>query len=289
VAQIVQTLVHDIRRPLELIRVVTDVLPTVRSPDEAVMLLEHALPEIRSAIDSVNGMMADILEAGSEGALVTHPTSLGMLLSKGIAQAQTIHHETHAMIHQELAHTRAVMVDAAKCDRVIANIVSNAFQAMGAQGNLWVMSRDTIEAGRAFVEVGIRNSGSSIKPEDLSRVFDAFYTTGKAGGTGLGLAIVKKVVEAHGGRAWCESGTTQTDGQEPCVTFWFTLPAAETEDQDHMAMAKPSELRPQGEVLGVSSHNLAVPEISQELLPRIDKDSVDQQLFPGTTDQNALL
>jgi signal transduction histidine kinase len=64
-----------------------------------------------------------------------------------------------------------------------------------------------------FLEVTVADTGSGIKPGDLSKIFDPFFTTKEAGmGTGLGLSIVSSIIREHGGTIKCESepgqGTT---------------------------------------------------------------------------------
>ena len=63
------------------------------------------------------------------------------------------------------------------------------------------------------IRIVIADTGTGIREEDLSRVFDPYFTT-KPSGTGLGLPIVQKIVEAHGGAIRLESevgkGTTAT-------------------------------------------------------------------------------
>jgi signal transduction histidine kinase len=75
-----------------------------------------------------------------------------------------------------------------------------------------------IEANRSDgVLVSIRDSGRGVRPEDLDRLFDPFYTT-KPAGMGMGLAICRSIIEGHGGQIWVTS-----NGQQGAA-FNFTLP-----------------------------------------------------------------
>jgi signal transduction histidine kinase len=80
-----------------------------------------------------------------------------------------------------------------------------------------------------WVLVSIKDTGSGIDPDIVSKLFSKF-TTKSLKGTGLGLFICKNIVEAHGGKIWAENnshlngivngnGTTGTG-----ATFYFTLP-----------------------------------------------------------------
>jgi signal transduction histidine kinase len=66
--------------------------------------------------------------------------------------------------------------------------------------------------------VAVEDAGVGIEPENLARLFSAFYTT-KPDGMGMGLSISRSIVEAHGGRVWA----TRNSG--PGMTFRFTLSA----------------------------------------------------------------
>ncbi len=78
--------------------------------------------------------------------------------------------------------------------RALSNILRNAVEACGGEGELEIFARP--EGGGARVE--IRDHGPGIPPELEERIFDP-YCTGKEGGTGLGLALAKQTVELHHG------------------------------------------------------------------------------------------
>jgi PAS domain S-box-containing protein len=101
-----------------------------------------------------------------------------------------------AQIEADLA---PIVGDETQISQVLVNIVVNAFQAMPDGGvcriNVAVQHLDDND----WIEISVEDTGVGIKPEELPRLFEPFYTT-KAGGSGLGLAIAYRIVEDHGGR-----------------------------------------------------------------------------------------
>jgi signal transduction histidine kinase len=67
------------------------------------------------------------------------------------------------------------------------------------------------------VRLTVQDTGVGITPQDMERLFEAFYTT-KSDGMGMGLAVSRSIIERHGGRLWA----TPNDG--PGATFSFSLP-----------------------------------------------------------------
>jgi len=113
--------------------------------------------------------------------------------------------------------------DRVQLQQVILNLVLNAVEAMSS-----------VEAGPRDLLIGtehiqgnvllvtVRDSGPGIDPENLERVFEAFYTT-KTRGVGLGLSICRSIIDAHGGRLWADANERRG------AVFRFTLPGAENE------------------------------------------------------------
>jgi signal transduction histidine kinase len=111
-----------------------------------------------------------------------------------------------------------VKMDESKLRQVLLNLLENARQAMPEGGRLTLgCERDPL----AGVTIQVCDTGCGIRPENLDRIFDAFFST-KSAGTGLGLAIVKQTVEAAGGRIRVDS---QVD-RGTC--FEINLPLAAT-------------------------------------------------------------
>jgi two-component system sensor histidine kinase HydH len=94
----------------------------------------------------------------------------------------------------------STMGDAVLFEQVFMSLISNAAEALPAQGGVITLTTDTVQdqAGRVCVFAEIRDTGAGIPPEGLAKIFVPFYTT-KSQGTGLGLAIAKKFTETYGG------------------------------------------------------------------------------------------
>ena len=60
------------------------------------------------------------------------------------------------------------------------------------------------------VEIQVKDTGTGIKPNDISKIFDPYFSK-RSGGTGLGLAIVKKIIEEHSGSIDVESSSKGTN------------------------------------------------------------------------------
>jgi len=73
------------------------------------------------------------------------------------------------------------------------------------------------------VVVDVIDTGIGIPPEEVNKIFDDFFrgSNVETQGTGLGLSIAKRIVEAHGGKIWCESPCSETSKGSK---FTFTLP-----------------------------------------------------------------
>jgi signal transduction histidine kinase len=114
------------------------------------------------------------------------------------------------------------VVDRVLLQQVILNLLLNAIDAMRPIHDRPKVLRIRTEQSSGNIVVLVQDSGPGLDPEQLSRIFEAFYTT-KVDGIGMGLTISRSIIEAHGGRLLAVAN----DG--PGSTFYFTLPI-ETEE-----------------------------------------------------------
>jgi two-component system sensor histidine kinase HydH len=106
-------------------------------------------------------------------------------------------------------------VDRDQITQAFLNIFKNSLESMEGGGKLRVSLRRNRD--KTMAEIRVSDTGSGISRENLSRIFDPFFSTKKKG-TGLGLAITLKIIENHGG----EIGVDSSQGKG--TTFRVLLP-----------------------------------------------------------------
>ncbi|MBU0509575.1 PAS domain S-box protein, partial [bacterium] len=108
-----------------------------------------------------------------------------------------------------------VWADSQQIRQVLLNIIRNSLQEM-KNGGILTISTQTL---RDEVAMAVRDTGPGIPPENLEKIFEAFFTT-KAAGSGLGLPVCSQIIRNHNGRI--EASSRPGEGAQ----FIITLPAA---------------------------------------------------------------
>jgi signal transduction histidine kinase len=94
-----------------------------------------------------------------------------------------------------------VLVDPVLVKYILYNLIGNALYYVQHMPKAEIV----ISTFAATRQIQVRDTGPGIAPENLSKLFDSFYTSGKSGGTGLGLAYCKRTMQALDGDIYCES------------------------------------------------------------------------------------
>lgn len=109
---------------------------------------------------------------------------------------------TGVKVHRDYSRTLpALLAQRSHMEEVFVNLLKNAREAMEDQGNIWITAR---YAEGYSVQLSFRDDGPGIDPENLERIFEAYFTT-KLHGSGLGMAIIKNNTEMYGGTIRVES------------------------------------------------------------------------------------
>ena len=158
----------------------------------------------------MNRLTEDLLALASvespDYKLTLQPVRASVLLQDAIDSIGGIVVDSGVKLQSAGAPDALVMADPDAMHQVFGNLMENALK--------YAKSGKRIRAGArqlaSEVQFTIQDFGPGIASEHLERIFERFYRVDKArsresGGTGLGLAIVKHIVQAHGGRIWCES------------------------------------------------------------------------------------
>lgn len=237
--QLAAGIVHDIRNPIQVILGHAQVLlGSLRDqPIEKCSQTEftESLCEIERGVGHVNEIVTQLLTFARQTKPELRTVKLGDIAADTLRFLQAETNKARVRVSSLSGSTTpVVMADPGQIKQVIINMVMNAIQAMPSGGTLTVSTALIKDDGRDMVSLSFSDTGIGMTPEQMSRIFDPFYTTktpGTAGGsgTGLGLSVSYGIIETHGGRIMVDS----EPGKGTCFTI--LLPAHRNPGEDPMA------------------------------------------------------
>ncbi|MGC9356667.1 MAG: GAF domain-containing protein [Anaerolineae bacterium] len=205
------SLAHEINNPLQAIHNSLQMMLTFPlAPEEQRDYLAMADEEVARLIE----MVTRILDFARRPQSKMKPTDLNKVVSKVLALSGKYLQHRHIMLHRDLTpDLPPVLANAGELGQVFLNLVLNAVDAMPDGGSLRV---GTYENGDKRLMVTVTDTGMGISPENLSRIFEPFFST-KEGGTGLGLTVCHNIVQRHAGEITVES----QPGEGSTFTVWL--------------------------------------------------------------------
>jgi len=225
------TVSHDLKSPLITIKGFAGLLEGDAQNDDRLLLKKDVI-RIISAADTMQALLADLLELARVGKISNPPQKIAF---------GTIAREAVDILAGPLAERGVtveiapdlpdVFVDHARIREVMINLIENAAKFSGDQEHPVI--RIGADYGGADPVFFVADNGIGINPRYLERIFNLFERLDvTAHGTGIGLPIVRKIIEGHGGKIRAES-----EGEGKGTVFRFTLPGAgdavEWEDGGH--------------------------------------------------------
>jgi signal transduction histidine kinase len=226
VGRLASAIAHEIRNPLNYINLTLDHLRTAFPPDDPKKreTFERLAKQLKAEVARINTRISEFLNYSRPSTLELQPLDLGEAARDALQMVEVKAQESGIETRVEQAgRVPPVMGDAEALRSVFTNLIINGMQAIDGEGGSLVINISPEDGGRN-ARVEVTDTGHGIAPEDISKVFEPYFST-KDTGTGLGLAIVKKAVDDHGGTISVRSKLGEG------TTFVITLPTTAAGDK----------------------------------------------------------
>ena len=188
---------HEIRNPLNAVSMGIQKITMKKEgiPEEDRRLMTILLDELNRVARIISDLLnyARPVEPEPERIDVSSIVDRAVILarqrypSKDIRVSLAVDGHPYAWADPDLLH------------QLVSNLVLNAFEAYDSQGEVKI----TIKNRKGRLELQVANQGRIPEPEQLSQIFEPYFTR-KVRGTGLGLAVARRIVQAHGGAVHAE-------------------------------------------------------------------------------------
>lgn len=222
------SIAHEVNQPLS--GVITNASTCLRmlaaDPPNIDGALETARRTIRDGHRAAD-VITRVRSLFSKKTAATERVNLNDAAKDVIVLSQSVLKSSRVALKTEFADDLPLVIgDRVQLQQVILNLLLNASEAMSGvddRPRQIVIRTENDEDDR--VRLTVRDTGAGFGPDDISKLFEAFYTT-KGGGMGVGLSISQSIIERHHGllRAMPNDG--------PGATFWFSIPRV-THDDKH--------------------------------------------------------
>jgi len=221
VSRLASAIAHEIRNPLNYINLTLDHLRATFAPDDPKKRekIDNLTRQLKLEVARINTRITEFLNYSRPVKLEPRKLDLVEIARDALSifEAQAVDSNVEARLDTR-GEVPAVIADPESLRSALTNLIINSFQAMDGSGGKLKISLSSEDDGRnARIEVS--DTGRGIAAEDISKVFEPYFST-KETGTGLGLAIVKKAVDDHQGTISVKSKVDEG------TTFVITLPAA---------------------------------------------------------------
>jgi signal transduction histidine kinase len=225
-SQLLGTAAHDLKNPLNAIRLGADLLLDAPLTDQQ----RKALSMMQRATDSMTNLITGLLETirvESTANVTFEPVQVNDLVRRSIEDLRPLaESRSHSMDYDPPKDALLIMGDPNRLNSVVTNLLSNAVKFTDPGGVI----RIRVEADDERVLFTVTDNGPGIPEDEIPRIFEHLFRgrmtvrdpNNPIEGTGLGLALAKTVIEQHGGKIWVKS--TEGEGS----TFFVSLPREPT-------------------------------------------------------------
>jgi PAS domain S-box-containing protein len=220
ISQLSASIAHEINQPLS--GILTNASTGLRMLDGAPPNIDGARDTLKRTIrdgNRVSEVISRLRALFSRKDLPFEPLDLNEATQEVIAMISNELQRDGIALESKFADALPTVIgDRLQLQQVILNLLRNGSDAMGDIHDRprRLVIRTELD-GEERVRVTVRDAGAGLDPQNMNRLFDAFYTT-KIEGMGIGLSVSRSIVERHGGRIWAERNNDHG------ATFLFSIP-----------------------------------------------------------------
>jgi two-component system, sporulation sensor kinase E len=163
--------------------------------------LQESVEVARAEINRLDSIISQFLRAIRPTRPQLRPENINSIVEETVRFLAPEIKDRDVVVEQELRSDLPLLeIDRDQMKQAFYNVIKNSFEAMKSRGILRIRT----DMDESHVIVRFTDTGGGISAENLSRVFEPYFTT-KTSGTGLGLLIVRRIVREHGGELSVES------------------------------------------------------------------------------------
>ncbi|MDX2261318.1 MAG: PAS domain-containing protein [Gemmatimonadales bacterium] len=228
VGQLTGGIAHDLNNMLTVIGSNAEVIAESLATGGSV---QDELAELEAAVRRGADMIDRLLRFSRRGMLERCPLDAAGEVRAFVPVLRRMLPESVGIVEEMAGPTGVVMMDPGAVQQVLANLCTNARDAMDGHGTIIIETGPSaigpddprIHLGMTpgpYARIAVRDNGVGMDRRTLARIFDPFFTTKPAGvGTGLGMSMVYGLMQAHGGAVEVDS----TPGQGTAVALYFPV------------------------------------------------------------------
>jgi signal transduction histidine kinase len=194
---------HEIGNPLNSLNIHLQLMERkVRELDGAARAeLQESIDISRSELNRLDSIVSQFLRAIRPTRPQLHPENINSIVEEAVRFFAAEIKDRDIVVEQELRSDLPMLqLDRDQMKQAFYNVIKNSFEAMKNRGILRIRT----DMDESHVFISFTDTGGGISAENLSHVFEPYFTT-KTSGTGLGLLIVRRIVREHGGELSIES------------------------------------------------------------------------------------
>jgi len=163
--------------------------------------IQESIDVARAEINRLDSIVSQFLRAIRPTHPNLQPANINSIVDEAVRFFAPELKDREVMVEQELRSDLPLLqLDRDQMKQAFYNVIKNSLEAMKQGGVLRIRT----DMDNTHVMATFSDTGSGMTAENLSRIFEPYFTT-KVSGTGLGLLIVRRIVREHGGELAIQS------------------------------------------------------------------------------------